>query len=207
MDGDNALPKCGICEIYCRYATDMIIFSITRRISYLRPCFSKIIGDFCDVVENESWCYHYVSTNWYSLSLYAYGQRWASGNVDILWDPLPVYRGKHTKWHRSGVHEVLYDGRPATSKIACFEWDIPRIEDETAVNRRIKKLKRTEAPPLALSFLGHLAENSHVIDMLLKILEVRLASIDDLPACEEALRRLHCLGLSHGDVNRYCTTS
>ena len=55
-------------------------------------------------------------------------------------DPLPEVR---TAWHerrvdvlslkrtrrlRSGVHEVQYDGIPAVAKIACFDWDIARIE-------------------------------------------------------------------------------
>lgn len=29
------------------------------------------------------------------------------------------------------------------------------------------------------------------------------ASLDDLPACEVALRRLHVMGLVHGDANRF----
>jgi len=42
-----------------------------------------------------------------------------------------------------------------------------------------------------------------VIGILLEKLEGTFASIEDLPGCEEALDRLHSLGLSHGDVNRY----
>jgi tRNA A-37 threonylcarbamoyl transferase component Bud32 len=34
-------------------------------------------------------------------------------------------------------------------------------------------------------------------------LDGEFASVDDLPSCESALRRLHAMGLVHGDVNRY----
>ena len=39
--------------------------------------------------------------------------------------------------------------------------------------------------------------------MLLEKLEGGIASIHDLPVCEDGARRLHRLGLIHGNVNRY----
>lgn len=69
----------------------------------------------------------------------------------ISWDPLPaakiswhpktvdVLSLKRTKYCGSRVHEVLYDGRPAVSKIACFDWQIPSIERETVAYSRIHR--------------------------------------------------------------------
>jgi tRNA A-37 threonylcarbamoyl transferase component Bud32 len=39
--------------------------------------------------------------------------------------------------------------------------------------------------------------------ILLERLEGDFALVEDLPACANALRRLHKIGLVHGDVNRY----
>ena len=105
-----------------------------------------------------------------------------------------------TKRHRSGVHEVLYQGRPAVAKIACFEWDIPRIERETCAYLTISQ---HEDATIAPAFLGHVMENGRVMGMLLEKVQGEFASIADRTMCEKALRRLHRMGLVHGDINRY----
>ena len=53
--------------------------------------------------------------------------------VQTSWDKLhiDVLSLKRTKRLRSGVHEVQYDNGTVIAKIACFDWDIPRIERET----------------------------------------------------------------------------
>ncbi|KAM0433924.1 hypothetical protein ACHAPT_003868 [Fusarium lateritium] len=103
-------------------------------------------------------------------------------------DPLPEIR---TAWHeqrvdvltlkktrrfRSGVHEVQYDAAPAIANIACFEWEIARIERETWA----------------------------IMGLLLEKLDGEPACVDDLANCEALLHRLHQdLRLVHGDVNRH----
>lgn len=82
-------------------------------------------------------------------------------------------------------------------KIARFEWEIPRIEQETRAYQLL------EGSGLAPRFLGHVHENGRVMGFVLEKLEGRPASFKDLCICETALKQLHGLGLVHGDVNRY----
>ncbi|PSS10957.1 hypothetical protein M430DRAFT_37085 [Amorphotheca resinae ATCC 22711] len=123
---------------------------------------------------------------------------WHHRRIDVL-------SLKHIKRHRSNVHEVLYGGRPAISKIALFEWDFHRIGNETRVYSTLMKHQdqHPAEPPCAPKFLGHLTENDRVIGFLLEKVEGEFASIDDMPNCKKVLHRLHGMGLIHGDVNRY----
>ncbi|KAK3293672.1 alpha-galactosidase A [Chaetomium fimeti] len=88
---------------------------------------------------------------------------------------------------------------PATviAKIARFEWELPRIEQETRAYQLL------EGSGLAPRFLAHVHENGRIMGFLLEKTEGRPASFQDLSTCETALGKLHELGLVHGDVNRY----
>ncbi len=88
---------------------------------------------------------------------------------------------------------------PATmiAKIARFEWELPRIEQETRAYQLL------EGSGLAPRFLAHVHENGRIVGFLLEKIEGRSASFQDLSVCETALGKLHELGLVHGDVNRY----
>lgn len=110
-----------------------------------------------------------------------------------------------SKRHRSNVHEVFYSGRPAISKIAAFDWDIPRLERETWAYSILGQYQRLELsePQISPRVLGHLTECAWVIGIMLERLDGEFASAEDLPAGEKALRRFHEIGLIHGDVNRY----
>lgn len=123
---------------------------------------------------------------------------WHSNRVDVL--SLPK-----TKSYKSAVCEVQYHGRPAITKIACFDWDIERINNETWAYSVIAKHQQSHPndPRVAPTFLAHLTENGRVVGLLLEKLEGSYASIKDQAECEEALRRLHDMGLIHGDVNRF----
>ena len=83
------------------------------------------------------------------------------------------------------------------AKIARFEWELPRIEQETRAYRLL------EGSGLAPRFLAHLHEKGRIMGFLLEKIEGRPASFEDLSICEGALRKLHELGFVHGDVNRY----
>lgn len=108
---------------------------------------------------------------------------------------------------RSGVFETLYEGRPAVAKIACFDWQIPRLTRETWAYCVITQTQQLgDGPGIAPEFLGHLTENGRVMGFLMEKLEGRFACSDDLAQCAALLRRLRGLGdlgLVHGDVNRY----
>jgi len=88
---------------------------------------------------------------------------------------------------------------PATmiAKIARFEWELPRVEQETRAYQLL------EGSGLAPRFLAHVHENGRIVGFLLEKIEGRSASFQDLSVCESALGKLHELGLVHGDVNRY----
>ncbi|KAI1765526.1 alpha-galactosidase A [Hypoxylon sp. FL1150] len=129
--------------------------------------------------------------------------------------------GVKCQWHRTSVdclkvertkqltvaafearlHSTLPIAPPSSStviaKIARFEWEIPRIEQETRAYQLL------EGSGIAPRFLAHVHENGRIIGFLLEKIEGSCASIQDLSACETALAKLHQLGLLHGDVNRY----
>ena len=86
------------------------------------------------------------------------------------------------------------------AKFARFPWETPYFAAETAV---YAWLKDTGVGP---RFLDHLTEgkNGRVIGFLLEYISLaRFAGPNDLEACQEALGKLHGLGILHGDVNRY----
>ncbi|KAK2015964.1 hypothetical protein LZ32DRAFT_113856 [Colletotrichum eremochloae] len=92
------------------------------------------------------------------------------------------------------------NGRSQTTviaKIARFEWEMPRIEQETRAYQLL------EGCQLAPRFLAHVHENGRIVGFLLEKIEGRSASLQDLSICETALGKFHKLGLLHGDVNRY----
>ncbi|KAI9788578.1 MAG: hypothetical protein M1816_006827 [Peltula sp. TS41687] len=79
------------------------------------------------------------------------------------------------------------------------------LKETTTEQHRPNQQHPDEGAPIAPAFLGHLTENGggRVVGFLLEKVEGEFASKDDLPECEEALRRPHRMGLVHGDVNRY----
>ncbi|KJK68704.1 Lipopolysaccharide kinase Kdo/WaaP family protein [Aspergillus parasiticus SU-1] len=83
------------------------------------------------------------------------------------------------------------------AKLARFEWEIPRIEQET------QAYKMLEQTGLAPQFLGHIHEHGRVVGFVLEKLEGRHGGIEDLSVCKALLQRFHGLGLLHGDGNRY----
>lgn len=99
-------------------------------------------------------------------------------------------------WHADSI--IHDDSQPTViAKIARFEWELPRIEQETRAYQLL------EGSGLAPRFLGHVHENGRIMGFLLEKLEGCPASVSSLSSCETAIRNLHGLGLLHGDVNRY----
>ncbi|KJZ76158.1 hypothetical protein HIM_04614 [Hirsutella minnesotensis 3608] len=92
---------------------------------------------------------------------------------------------------------TLQSSATVIAKIARFDWEIPRIEQET---RAYQLLKNSELAP---RFLAHVHENGRVMGFLLEKIEGRSASVQDLEVCKAAVEKLHKRGLIHGDVNRY----
>lgn len=80
--------------------------------------------------------------------------------VETAWhhQKIDVLSLEQTRDYRSNVHEVLYNGLPAISKIAAFDWQTPSMERETwgySVVDRHQNLHSGE-PRMAPRVLGHL---------------------------------------------------
>ncbi|KAF2122498.1 hypothetical protein BDV96DRAFT_608531 [Lophiotrema nucula] len=123
-----------------------------------------------------------------------------------------ILAGVRCQWHRTRIDRLALEktkqltamtfeavshsilpitlSSPATviAKIARFEWEVPSC---------------FEGSGLAPRFLGHVQENGRVMGFLIEKIDGRAASLHDRNVCETALRRIHGMGLVHGDVNRY----
>jgi predicted Ser/Thr protein kinase len=100
---------------------------------------------------------------------------------------------------RANVYEVSspqFDRR-VIAKFARFEWEIGYYVAETQVYSWI------DGHGIGPEFLGYLTEEDRVIGFLMEYVEGRHATISDLPACETLVRRLHGLGILHGDLNKH----
>ncbi|KAI4275599.1 MAG: hypothetical protein LQ337_003111 [Flavoplaca oasis] len=83
------------------------------------------------------------------------------------------------------------------AKYARFEWEISSYQAETEVYSWL------EGHNIGPNFLSHLTEDGRVIGFLLQKLNGHHAGIQDLPRCEDIVRKLHSLHILHGDINRY----
>lgn len=74
--------------------------------------------------------------------------------VKLIWHPktIDVLSLQKVKRHRSGVHEVLYSGLSAICKIACFAWQIPRIEHETYTYSAVEEYREPGDPVVVPNF-------------------------------------------------------
>jgi predicted Ser/Thr protein kinase len=120
--------------------------------------------------------------------------------------------GVHTLWHptqieyldlemgkklRSNVYEATLDGTMVVVKFARFSSEISYLEEETVAYHWI------EGHKVGPKFLGHLTEEGRVIGFVMEQIVGHRAGPDDLELCRSALKRLHDLGIKHGDVNRH----
>ncbi|KAF8079135.1 hypothetical protein FPV67DRAFT_98519 [Lyophyllum atratum] len=116
--------------------------------------------------------------------------KWHPNVVDVQhFTPLSRFKAR--------VHEVQLASKIVVAKIARFEFEIPRVEQETAAYQAIA------GHGIGPTFIGHLAEHGRVMGFLIEKLEGRRADITDLEACQHAVRQLHSLGIVHGDLNRH----
>ncbi|OBT87717.1 hypothetical protein VE02_04085 [Pseudogymnoascus sp. 03VT05] len=86
---------------------------------------------------------------------------------------------------------------PVIAKFARFEWEIGYYIAETQAYPWL------EGHGIGPEFLGYLTEEGRVIGFLIEHIEGRHATMSDLPVCEAVVRRLHGLGVLHGDLNKH----
>lgn len=117
-------------------------------------------------------------------------EHWHPNRVDVL--SLPF-----VKFMTPRVRVVQHTSRPVVSKIARFDFEIPRMERETAAYRAI------DGCDVGPAFLGHVIEGDRVIGFLVEQLHGRPAGPEDLQGCRDVLQRLHALDIIHGDLNKH----
>ncbi|KAF8801441.1 hypothetical protein BYT27DRAFT_7147422 [Phlegmacium glaucopus] len=134
-----------------------------------------------------------------------------SGNLVVEPSNTPL-KGVTTCWHdnmvdvRSLVMEerssarvrvVKYNSMSVIAKIARFEFEVPSVEAETAIYQTI------DGHDIGPVFIGHLVEHGRVMGFLLEKIDGHHGEIGDLEACQSIVKRLHSLGIVHGDLNKY----
>jgi serine/threonine protein kinase len=122
--------------------------------------------------------------------------------ISEIWHPLAIdYLELEVGSNlRSDVCEATCSKIPGqfVVKFARFHYEIARLERETTAYKWI------DGHNIGPKFLGHLTEHGRVIGFAMsKIEEARHATPDDLDICRQALRRLHTLGIKHGDTNKH----
>ncbi|KAB5551336.1 hypothetical protein GE09DRAFT_1174297 [Coniochaeta sp. 2T2.1] len=126
--------------------------------------------------------------------------------VKATWHPTTIdhLEFRQLRRLRQNIHlasHPLFD-RPVLLKFTEFPWQTPYLEAETAAYRWIADEGGAGIGP---RFLGHLAEEGRVFGFILEYVGdvVRTTGPEDLDACRAVLRRLHSLGIKHGDINRH----
>jgi predicted Ser/Thr protein kinase len=133
---------------------------------------------------------------------FAYAIRTAFPGVENTWNETYVDYSEIVVGEklRTGIYEVKCNlfNDVVVVKFARFDWEIPYLESETTAYQWI------EGYGIGPQFLGHLTEDGRVIGFLMeRIKDARHAGPQDLESCRKALSRLHCLGIRHGDTNRF----
>jgi len=99
----------------------------------------------------------------------------------------------------SNVHKVYMPKfqQPVIAKFARFPWEIEYLEKETWAYAKIG------GHDIGPCFLGHLTKGNRTIGFLMEELTGRHAGVEDLCQCSEVVVRLHDLGFTHNDLNKF----
>ncbi|RBR20694.1 uncharacterized protein FIESC28_05211 [Fusarium coffeatum] len=121
------------------------------------------------------------------------------GNVwhDTMIDHLELRQLERVRQTVSRVMHPKFK-KPVLAKFAQFPWEIPYFAAETTSYEWI------HGRGIGPEFLGHIHENGRVIGFLVEeVRGARTAEPEDLAACQHSLRKLHDLGILHGDINKH----
>ncbi|CEJ93590.1 hypothetical protein VHEMI09168 [[Torrubiella] hemipterigena] len=141
-----------------------------------------------------------------------------AGRLQVLCDAFPPHRVsedmiigsypafnvfdlKDVKEVKSRTHSCRIRGKKCFVKSARFAFEIPALEREISAYYSLIQYKSKLAPGL----VGFVYEGnkSRIIGFATEEVAGRYPTIDDYDLCDEALQKLHGLGIVHGDVNIY----
>lgn len=89
-------------------------------------------------------------------------------------------------------------GDEVVIKFAKFPWEMRYFEEETQAYERVA------CHGFGPKFLGHLMEEGRCVGLVIEFIKnARHAGPEDVDVCQDEMRKLHGLGLLHGDVNRH----
>ena len=109
---------------------------------------------------------------------------------------------------RTNVREAIFCGSETTTgltkdttiiaKFARFDWEIAQLAVEVSAYRWI------QAHQIGLKFLGNITEEGRAIGFIMeRITDFEHAGPEHLALCQQALSKLHTLGIKHGDINKH----
>lgn len=118
---------------------------------------------------------------------------WHQTRIDLL-------QLKKVERVRQNIHLVTHPQfeRPVLAKFAQFPWEMPYYTAETAAYEWI------HSAGIGPAFLGHITEAGRVTGFLMEHIDnAKTAGPEDLAACQRSLKKLHALGILHGDINKH----
>jgi serine/threonine protein kinase len=122
--------------------------------------------------------------------------------VKTIWHPTSIdcLQPRKLARLRQNIHIVSHPlfSDPVVIKFTEFPWQTPYFESETAAYQWI------DGCDIGPRFLGHLTEEGRVFGFVLEYIDnARAVGPADLDACQGVLKRLHALGIKHGDINKH----
>lgn len=183
-------------------------YLVIRAGTFDRSTLSMPLSSLPELPRDLTWNLAYVHRDPSSGEVSMKTQQRTLIGITDLWHPLSVdcLELRRIKQLTATTYEATYSGDEhlksmsspvVIAKVARFEWELPRLSQETLIYRSL------EGTGLAPRFLGHVHEHGRVIGFVLEKLEGREANMNDLSSCQSAIRRLHNIGILHGDTNRY----
>lgn len=165
-------------------------------------CFGPTLFSALPPLPPGDWNQGHISINPRDGRPHFMGEKVQLPQIMHIWHPLKVDH-LDLEWGeklRSNVYEATIPGTVKTTVIvefARFAWEIPLLDAETTAYQWL------QGHSIGPEFLGHLVEGRVIGFILEQIPNFRHATPEDLPLCQQALSKLHQIGIKHGDINKH----
>ncbi|TWU74618.1 hypothetical protein ED733_001826 [Metarhizium rileyi] len=122
--------------------------------------------------------------------------------TDVLFEGYPFFdllKLQNLKAVKSRTWSCLHHGRRCYLKTARFQFEV------NALAREVNAYHALRNSDLCPNLVGYVYEESpdRVVGFLMEEIVGYHPTIDDLAPCEAALRKLHNMGIAHGDPHKY----